>query len=61
MCAKYENIILMGDFNSEMSEEPMQIFCNTYNLKSLVSKPTCYKNIENPSCIDLILTNKSSN
>ena len=31
--------------------------CNTYNLRSLITKPTCYKNPENPTCIDLILTN----
>ena len=36
----------------------MQTFCDTYNLKSLVKKPTCFKNLDNPSCIDLILTNR---
>ena len=36
----------------------MNIFCNTYNFKCLVKKPTCFKNIAKPSCIDLILTNK---
>ena len=51
---KYDN------FNSEMHEEPMNIFCTTYNLKNLVKEPTCFKNIDNPSCIDLILTNKPS-
>ena len=59
LCTKYENIILIGDFNSEMSEEAMNSFCSIYNLKSLVHEPTCFKNIDNPSCIDLILTNKS--
>ena len=29
LCQKYENIILMGDLNSEISEERMNIFCNT--------------------------------
>ena len=32
-------------------------FCDTYDLTSLISEPTCYKNPENPTCIDLILTN----
>ena len=59
LCTKYENIILIGDFNSEMSEEAMNSFCSIYNLKSLVHDYTCFKNIDNPSCIDLILTNKS--
>ena len=36
----------------------MQVFCDTYNLKCLVKEPTCYKNMDNPSCIDLILTIK---
>ena len=57
LCLKYENFILIGDFNSEMTEESMQIFCDTYNLKSLVKEPICFKNVEKPSCIDLILTN----
>ena len=35
------------------------MFCNQYELKSLNKAPTCYKNIDNPSCIDLILTNSA--
>ena len=57
---KYENFILLGDFNAEMSEDAMQIFCNTYNFKNLVIEKTCFKNIEKPTCIDLILTNRPS-
>ena len=57
---KYENIIILGDFNSEICEETMQIFCTTYNFKCLVKEATCFKCINSPSCIDLmILTNKS--
>ena len=59
LCLKYENFILIGDFTSEIREEPMQVFCDTYNFKCLVKEPTCYKNMDNPSCIDLMLTNKS--
>ena len=56
---KYENIILIGDFNSEMNEDAMNVFCATYNLNfNLVKEPICFKNVDNPSCIDLILTNK---
>ena len=32
-------------------------FLNIYNLTNLVKQKTCYKNPENPSCLDLILTN----
>ena len=58
VCLKYENFVLIGDFNSDTHEDAMSIFCSTYNLKNLVKEPTCYNNVENPSCIDLILTNK---
>ena len=56
--SQYDNIILLGDFNCEVTEEVMNTFCNTFCLKSLIRKPTCYKSIINPKCIDLILTNK---
>ena len=36
----------------------MNDFCNVYNLSNLVKEPTCYKNPDNPSCIDLFLTNR---
>ena len=48
----------MGDFNSEMCEEPMNNFCSLYNLKNLIKSPTCFKNPDNPTYIDLILINK---
>ena len=42
------------------SEETMQIFCDSFNFNNLVKFPTCYKNPNYPSCIDLILTNKAN-
>ena len=51
----YENII-MSDFNAEISEHNLASFCTIYNFKSLIKKPACYKNLDNPSCIDLIVT-----
>ena len=36
----------------------MIAFTSTFNLKSLINVPTCFKSSENHSCIDLILTNK---
>ena len=50
----------MGDFNSEMLEEAMGNFCAIYNFTNLVEQPRCYKSQENPSCIDLILTNRQN-
>ena len=36
----------------------MIAFCDNYNLTSLIKQPTCYKNPNNPTCIDLILSNR---
>ena len=55
---RYENFIILGDFNSEINEDAMKDFCVIYNFKSLINQPTCFKNMQNSSCIDLILTNK---
>ena len=59
LSSKYENIVLLGDFNACVDDEALQTFCKFYSLHSLIKQPTCFKNPENPSCIDLILTNKS--
>ena len=56
---KYEDIVLLGDYNCKESEPVMEKFLHTYNFKNLVKKPTCFKNINNPRTIDLILTNKN--
>ena len=48
----------MGNFYVAVSDKAMEDFCFLNNLESLISKPTCYKNHENPTCIDLILTNR---
>ena len=56
--SKYDNFLLLGDFNSEPTEEAMKSFCQIYNSKNLLGKPTSYKNPTNPLCVDLILTNK---
>ena len=49
----------MADFNSEVHEQRMNVFCETYNPKNLITSPTCFKHPLNPSSIDVILTNKS--
>ena len=58
---KYDHILLIGDLNSEISERSMHDFCNVYNLESLSNTRNCFKNPENPSCIDLLLTNSKNN
>ena len=53
----YEKILILGDFNVGIEEQHMKTFCDNYNLTSLIKQPTCYKNPNNPTCIDLILSN----
>ena len=55
--AEYEHFIIVGDFNTEVTQTSMKVFCDSYEFKNLIKNATCYKNPENSSCIDLILTN----
>ena len=55
---KYGNVVFLGDFNAGTEGISIKSFCRSYNLTSLMKQPTCLKNPEKPSCIDLILTNK---
>ena len=48
----------MDDFNADLSNNFVDSFCGSYNLKSLIKKPKCFKNPDHPTCIDLILTNR---
>ena len=52
-----DHFLIMGDFNADVSDPSVTSFCTLFKLKSTVNEPTCYKNPENPSCIDLFLTN----
>ena len=56
--SKYENLLLLGDWNSAVTEREMNEFCDSYGLENLIKVPTCYKSTENPSSIDIMLTNK---
>ena len=53
----YEKTLIMGDFNVGIEEQHMKAFCDNYNLTGLIKQPTCYKDQNNPTCIDLILSN----
>ena len=48
----------MGDFNVEPNEPAISDFCEIYNTKNIIKDKTCFKNPENPTCIDLILTSR---
>ena len=55
--SKYEKVLILDEFNAGIEEKHIKCFCDNYNLKSLIKQPTCYKNADNPTCIDLMLTN----
>ena len=50
----------MGDFNITPTEEELQDFLEEQDLSNLVHFPTCFKSLDNPSTIDLIITNHKS-
>ena len=49
--------MLLGDLNVDSSDPVLNDFCNVYNLFSIVKEPTCFKNADNPSYIDVFLAN----
>ena len=54
--SSYEMFLLAGDFNVQEHQPCMQDFLIDFNAKNLVKENTCFKSINNPSCIDLFLT-----
>ena len=55
----YENFVLLGDFNLSTENPNLKNLMSSFDLESLINSPTCYKST-NPTCIDLILTNKKN-
>ena len=58
LTSKYDYIILLGDFNTELTDTALSHFCEIYNFKNLIKDKTCFKNPNKPSCIDLIIANR---
>ena len=56
--AKYDKILLMGDFNLTTENKHLEELLRLFNIKSLISSPTCFQSIS-PTCIDLTLTNQA--
>ena len=54
----YNNCIFFGDFNADVSDTAMLDFCKSYNLATSIKQATCFKNTENRSFIDLLMTNR---
>ena len=60
---KFGNLIVMGDFNIDLTKEyfsgfdKLEELCNTFNLTNLIKSETCYTN-NHISTVDLFFTNK---
>ena len=39
----YENLLIVGDVNSEITEHAMEDFFEMYYLHNLIKDPTCFK------------------
>ena len=57
--AIYEKCVLLNDFNLSTENPNLKNFMYSFHLESLINLPACYKST-NPTCIDLILTNKKN-
>ena len=55
----YEKVLLVGDFNADISEVCLDSLLYQHELKNLVKEKNMFKNVSNPSCIDLFLTNNA--
>ena len=53
--ARYENFILVCDFNTEESDTTVKDFCDFYSFKDLINEATCFKNPDKLKCIYLML------
>ena len=53
-----DNLLFLGDLNSELKGNCLNDFSNVNNLKSLNKELTYFKNPSNPSFIDLFFTNR---
>ena len=54
-----KSVIIIGDLNINfrIPANELSDICDTFDLKQIVKNPTCFKSIENPSLLDIILTN----
>ena len=60
---KYQNIIIMGDFNTDLQTQGICFnklgeICDLLNLTNLIKSETCFGHSSRKSLIDLFLTNK---
>ena len=56
----YDKFLIAGDFNVQVGEPSIDEFLDDFGAKNLVNDLTCFKSTDNPSCIDLFLTNSGN-
>ena len=56
--SNYENVLLIGDFNTQIRETHLDTFLYQHELANINKEPICYENSENPSCIDFTFSNR---
>ena len=54
---KYDNILLIGDFNTTPENHHLKDFIDSNDFENLIKEPTCLKSTS-PTTIDLFLTNR---
>ena len=58
----FDNVILLGDLNFDMlskeKSSPLTELCDIFDLKNLVREATCFTKNNDPSLVDVILTNR---
>ena len=59
MRSHHDKKLLVGDFNTEVAEDVLSTLLYQHDLENFVKDKTCFKNANNPSTIDLVLTNNS--
>ena len=54
-----KSFYLIGDFNVDLSKTPnsMSTLFDAYNLTNVITTPTCFRNVNNPSLLDGVITN----
>ena len=53
----YSKCLLICNFNADESEPVAAQFLHNYNPVNIIHENTCYKSMNNRSCIDFIITN----
>ena len=58
MYSSHDKFLIAGDVNIKEGGVCLDDFLDEFHAKNLVKEPTCFKNPDNHSCVDLFITNK---